>query len=149
MLARTPPLAIEDVVYGADETICEFIRQRIPALFNGAYDDRSAALGILKKGRLVGGVLFNMYSGNDIFMSAAFDEPCLTRANLNRLFSYPFVQLKCRRMTTITGETNTHARAIDERLGFTQEGIVRCAFPNDENAIVYGMLREECRWLRG
>jgi len=138
---------VEGVVYGADEAICEMVRQRIPLLTDG-FQPGTPALGVFRHGKLLGGVVFDLYTGRDIVMSAAFDSPAwCTRKILKRLFSYPFVQLGCRRMTTITTVDNEAALSLDRRLGFVEEGRLRKAFPGDTDAIVLGMLREECKWL--
>lgn len=138
---------VEGVLYGADATICEMVRQRIPNAFDGFSKD-AVALGVVRHGRLLGGVVFDQYSGRNIVMSGAFDSPAwATKKILRRLFAYPFVQLNLRRMTTITTADNIAARSLDERLGFRREGTLRKAFPGDIDGIVYGMLREECRWL--
>jgi RimJ/RimL family protein N-acetyltransferase len=40
------------------------------------------------------------------------------------------------------------ARKFDEHVGFIQEGVIRQAFEDGEDAILYGMLKSECKWIR-
>jgi RimJ/RimL family protein N-acetyltransferase len=47
----------------------------------------------------------------------------------------------------ITGASNLKSQNMLERMGFTAEGRLRQRFPN-EDAIVYGMLSNECKWIR-
>jgi RimJ/RimL family protein N-acetyltransferase len=37
---------------------------------------------------------------------------------------------------------------VYKRQGFTQEGVLREAFEDGEDAILYGMLKSECKWIR-
>ena len=138
---------IDGVLYGASETIVEMVRQRIPNAFDG-FSEAAVGLGVVKDGRLLGGVVFDQYTERNIVMSGAFDSPrWCSRSTLRRLFRYPFVQLGLRRMTTITTADNHRALRLDTWLGFQYEGTLRKFFPNDVDGVVLGMLREECRWL--
>lgn len=143
---------LDGVLYGADKDIIEFVRQRIPHADAGFASD-AVALGVVRHGRLLGGAVFDQYSEHaghaNIFMSAAFDSPAwATRKTLRRLYSYPFIQIGCRRMTTITQATNTAALRADLKMGFKVEGTIRCMFPGDVDGVALGMLREECVWIR-
>lgn len=143
---------VDGVLYGADRDIIEFVRQRIPQAQSGFASD-AVALGVVRHGRLLGGAVFDQYTEfqgqANIVMSAAFDSPAwCTRKTMRRLYGYPFIQIGCRRMTTITRADNVAARSADERMGFIQEGVIRKYFPGDVDAILYGMLREECRWIK-
>jgi RimJ/RimL family protein N-acetyltransferase len=62
------------------------------------------------------------------------------------IFGYPFNQVGCRRLTATTEAKNQPVRAFLCHLGFREEGVIRQGFPTDD-AVVYGMLRDECRWL--
>lgn len=105
-------------------------------------------MGFELEGALVAGVVFNEYRGHSIHVSMASTTPrWATRSNLHAIFSYPFVQLKCERMTAYTGRSMSQVRQFLERLGFQQEGIVRRGFADDD-CVIYGMLKEECQWIR-
>lgn len=62
-------------------------------------------------------------------------------------FTYPFEQLKCRRVTGLTSVKRKEAVKTNDALGFVREGLLRNADPEGGDVILYGMLREECRWL--
>jgi len=68
----------------------------------------------------------------------------MTRAFLRAAFRYPFVQLGCRRVTGYVPAQNLEAQRFDEHLGFRREGLMRHAM-EDDDVIVYGLLREEAR----
>lgn len=142
---------VNGVLYGASEAIVEMVRQRIPAAFDG-FTPHAVGLGVVRNGLILGGVVFDQYTETEgqanIVMSGAFDSPrWASRATLRQLFIYPFIQLGCRRMTTITRADNERALKLDEGLGFKREGVLRCLYPGDVDGIVLGMLREECKWL--
>jgi hypothetical protein len=79
-------------------------------------------------------------------MSCAGDPGWLTRKSLRAFFHFPFVQLKCRRVTGIVHRKNKRARDVNERMGFRLEGVCKHGFETGD-AIIYGMTRAECRWI--
>ena len=71
----------------------------------------------------------------------------LTREFLFAIFDYPFNQLGVRRITGLVPKKNKDARRFDEHLGFEYEGNMRNALADDD-MIIYGMLKEKCKWLK-
>lgn len=137
------------LLYGADKQVAEFVMSRIPGARGRGFGDFTA-IGIAREGRPIGGVVFHNYVGHLIEMSAAFDDPrWCTRATLRTLFEYPFKQLNCVVMVTVTGRKNKKARRIDEGLGFRVVGPVPNGWDGREDAMVYAMKRNECRWIKG
>lgn len=51
-------------------------------------------------------------------------------------------------MAITTGE-NEAAQSALSGMGFTYEGNMRGAYPSGADALIYGMLRQECRWIDG
>lgn len=105
------------------------------------------ALGAVRDGWLIGGVLYNNWRGASIETHWAGEPGWMTRAHLRCLFAYPFLQLKCRRVTGIIRRRNKTARKIAEKLGFRLEGVARQGYEDGEDAMIYGMLKTDCRWL--
>jgi RimJ/RimL family protein N-acetyltransferase len=103
-----------------------------------------AAVG--SDGSLLGAVLYTNFRDQSIEMTSAGEPGWLSRGNLRAFFSYPFGQLQVRRVTGIVHRKNKHARNINERLGFKLEGVCRHGF-KDGDAMIYGMLKQECRWI--
>src|SRR3546814_19106894 len=58
-------------------------------------------------------------SSDLIHMGAAGEGLWLTRESLRVSFAYPFLQLKCRRVTTVVASRNVTALAFNKKLGFT------------------------------
>lgn len=107
-----------------------------------------AGLGIRHDGELIAGVVYNHFVWPSIEASIASTTPAwCSRRNLRVIFSYPFEQLDCRRLGATTEAGNTHARAFLKRLGFREEGVARDLLPNGD-AVIFGMRRSECLWLR-
>lgn len=66
---------------------------------------------------------------------------------LFHVFAYPFNQLNCSRVTAPIRATNKASIQCVKALGFQHEGTLRKAGRGGEDILVYGMLREECRWI--
>ena len=113
----------------------------------------ATAIGVVDGPELLGGAIFSDYHmmtyGHDIRLHGAFkDGRWATRRILGSILAYPFHQLGCTRLTTITAKNNKKARALDERLGFRYVGKLSRGWDGRRDAIVYEMLKEECRWLK-
>jgi RimJ/RimL family protein N-acetyltransferase len=106
------------------------------------------AIGLERDGELSAVVVYNFFSECDIAMHIAAipGRRWLSRQFLRAAFRYPFVQLQVQRVTGYVPEKNADALRFDLHLGFKREGLMRCALP-DDNVIVLGMLRDECRFL--
>jgi RimJ/RimL family protein N-acetyltransferase len=128
-----------------DQRIAEWARERIPHIRETGFG-ACTAFGVLQDGALVGAVVFNNYRGFDIHMSAVLDAP-LTRQSLRTLCEYAFGQLNVRRVTSITGKKNRKARRALRIIGFTEEGTCKHALDGKSDAVVYGLLRENCKWI--
>ncbi len=134
------------VLYGADADVIEFVRQRIPGM---ATPTHAVGLGIVSDRRLIGGFVFSNFVGHNIEVSAAVDSArWATRGTLDQMFGYPFRQLGCARITAITREDNVRTHRILTGTGFKQEGRARKAWDGEHDAIIFGILKEECRFLK-
>jgi RimJ/RimL family protein N-acetyltransferase len=105
------------------------------------------AVGNVRDGALVAGVIYNHYSAANICMHVGgVGNYWLTPEFLFAAFDYPFNQLKVRRVTGLVPKKNKAARKLDEHLGFKFEGCMSHGLPDDD-MLVYGLLREKCRWI--
>lgn len=137
------PEASDDRAYVVSY-IAEKIRTTPDALVGQMPFEVLAAVG--SDGRLLGGVLYVSFRRTDIETHWAGETGWLSRAHLRGFFSYPFDQLGVRRVTGIIHRKNKTARKIAEKIGFKLEGVCRHAFENGD-AMIYGMLKPECRWI--
>ena len=108
----------------------------------------STAIGVQKDNQLIAGVVYHDYRDGQIESSIASSSVCwATRSVLYSLFAYPFIQVGARRLLVTCDESNAKAMKMNKQLGFTPEGILRKLYdPND--AIVWGMLKDECKWIK-
>jgi RimJ/RimL family protein N-acetyltransferase len=134
-----------NLVYGRDQEVAKWVAQHAPHAENGF--DKYVAIGVEKDGELVAGCVYNEFRGHSIHVSIASTTPrWATRSTLAAFFGYPFEQLQVKRLTAYTGKSMQSVRDFLERLGFKPEGCVRDGFADDD-CMVYGMLRNECRWI--
>ena len=137
---------MKSVIYGQDERVLKWVGDRTD---EDDFGPGSIAIGLEEDNELIAGVAFNMYTKASICMHVAAmpGKRWMTKNFLWRSFAYPFIQLGCNRVTGLVREDNFVAQKFDEHLGFKREGLLRRACTDGQNMILYGMLREECRWL--
>ena len=68
---------------------------------------------------------------------------------LTRIFAYPFRQCGYARLTALVAASNTRSVQLVTRRGGVLEGSMRKAAVDGGDLLVFGMLREECRWVTG
>lgn len=138
---------MRQIVAGRDQEVAEWICDRVPEL---ELSTPYTAIGLAKDGELIGGVLYDTYTRINIDMHAAGvpGKRWLSPYSMGEIFRYPFRQLGVKRVTARVRAKNAVARKLVEQAGFVLEGVVRQALPGGEDCCIYGMLREECRWLR-
>lgn len=108
----------------------------------------SAMMVVNDEQDFVAGTVFTNFRQTDIEVSCAGETPAAWRPNVCRaIFKYIFEQLGCVRCTSITTKGNKKARAFLEGLGFQLEGNVRLGYDGTKDALIYGLLRSECRFL--
>lgn len=146
------PRQVGSLLLGADEFVGRFVAQRlgVEARFVGGF----TALGVVRRGVFVGGVVYYNYMalphGATCEVALAFDNPAWALpGTLKALCDYPFNQLGCVRVTAITAKANKRARRWLEGFGFNREGVHPRGIDGKQTAISYGMLKEDCRWLKG
>lgn len=144
------PYILNSILWDGTPIVEKFVKDRIPDMTGRGFLF-PVGIGIIRGTQLVGGVIYHNWRelDGDIEVSVAFDDPrwCLPQT-LRVLFTYPFVTLNCERMTAIIARKNKRSRRLTEGLGFRLEGTVRRAIGRKSDAMLYGMLRSECRFLK-
>lgn len=134
------------VVGGRDQEVADFVLSLNPMMELGEYP--YTAIGQVNgQGHIIGGIVLTAYIKTDVQVHVAGIGNWLTRRFLGESFRHIFHKLGCVRCTGLVAETNVRAQRFDEGLGFVHEGTMRRYLPNGDDARIYGMLREECRWL--
>jgi RimJ/RimL family protein N-acetyltransferase len=137
------------LAYGLEEHIGHYLSAHFPELMAAAeYVPHRAVAFVDDEGMLIGAVGLSWLNPWDAELSIHLDKPtCLSRAILKELFSHCFDTLKAVRLTCHVRKSNKRARRFVERLGWKNEGCKRKGFDGKRDAIVYGLVKNECRWL--
>ena len=96
-------------------------------------------MGIERNGDICAGVIFNYYTGNDIYVTVAGGP--FSRGFISAVGKYVFEQVGCLRMTIQTEQPKVVD--IAKRLGAKVEGVKRNYFGKGRDATVLGILRED------
>lgn len=144
---------VGSVLFGGDDAVVQFVETRNRDLH---VSDKRVGLGVIRNNKLVAGIVFqNQRDDVDIEVLFAADDPSWAMpATLRTLFFYPFVTLGLTRMTAIIGRKNKRSRrfvagdGVRPGMGFKLEGCARRALNGRQDAMIYGLLRTECRFLR-
>jgi RimJ/RimL family protein N-acetyltransferase len=137
------------LVYGLEEHVGHYLSANFPELMAaGEYRPHRAAAFVDDEGMLIGAVGLSWLNPWDAELSIHLDKPaCLSRSILKELFAHCFDTLKVVRLTCHVRKSNKRARKFVERLGWKIEGCKRRGFDGKRDCVVYGLCREDCKWL--
>jgi RimJ/RimL family protein N-acetyltransferase len=99
----------------------------------------------------VAGVVVSNFRKTDCEVSMAAETANWAKKGIMRLiFEYIFIQAGCIRCTCVVQNlpSTKRTRRFLEGIGFVLEGNLRLAYDGETDALVYGLLRRECRFLR-
>lgn len=124
------------------------VKQYIENRLGVQISDPSVSLGFVTTGRIrpLCAVLLNDYTGSNIEMTIVAEPGGVTLGVLRYLARYIFGELGCRRVTIRTKKRNKTVQKMALRYGFTFEAVAR-HFYDDDDAVIYRMLRADCPWL--
>ena len=114
------------------------------------------AIGFVKDNKLICVVVYNNYRDAPIkkipisieISIYSIDKSWCNRHSLYVISAYPFIQLKVKRVQATVAKNNKHTRTFLEKSGFKLEGCQRKGWVFGGDAMVYSMLKSECRWLK-
>lgn len=118
------------------------VAEVVGAIIGVEFHPPFTCLGIEKNGKIVGGVVFNVFEGNDCHASVAGTG--FTRGFLAEVGHYVFTVLGKGRITVITEQPSIVR--IAERLGGQVEGLLRHHFGPDRHGYIVGLLKEDYPW---
>lgn len=137
---------IGDVLFGFDHDVAQWVAQRIEGFTPSV---SAKALGIVKNGDLVAGVVYERWNGVHVEASIAIDDAgWASKSTMFRIFHYPFVQLGCEAISVIVASSNAKSLNLVAKLGFEPEAIIKFAAPDGSSLVVLKMFREKCKWIR-
>jgi RimJ/RimL family protein N-acetyltransferase len=125
------------------QRIADFVCERIAF---GRKTDNFTAIGLESDGKLVAGVIYSEYNGNNISAGIAGEGNWLTREFLWFMFYYPFIQAGAQRITACVETNNLQSQRFVEKLGFELEFSMKRA-GRFGDLLIYRMFREDCKYL--
>lgn len=130
------------IVVGQSEKVARWLGARLETKFNPPFE----AIGILDKdGKAVGGAVLNDFADRNCELTM-YAPNVFQRDAYRWIADYAFRVNDCLRMTIRTRASNLYVRRLVEHHGFKMEGTLRCWY-DDEDAVIYGLLREDCKFL--
>ncbi len=128
----------------------EWFEARMPELSAPFDRNRTGVLALLQDHKILCVVVFADYSGHSVTLHivAETGKQWMTRRFLFAVFDYAFRQLGVRRITVPVVATNTQSLRFVKHLGWKEEGRLRRGSKDGSDIVVFGMLKEECRFLR-
>lgn len=105
------------------------------------------AIGIMRDGEVLSGVVFEDYSGKAITIHIALDSP---RAPIRKLLvaaaGYAYNQLGVRKVLAPVSSANERSMKFVMGVGFKPEAIIKDAAP-DGDLLIFSMTREQCGYV--
>ena len=117
-------------------------------LGNVAWPADTCGLAIYQGERLAAVTLYNVFMGASCSAHIVTDgrRDWANRGMLRGIFAFPFDHLDRRRITLPIAERNVPAQVLALKLGFRFEGRLLNSL-EDDNEVIFGMLRENCIWI--
>ena len=134
------------------ETSVEHSRTFVQRSLQRYMENDGFNLGIFYRGRLAGVIGYHSvnWPGRNVeigyWLGAEFEGRGLMTRACCVLLAFAFEKLLLNRVTILCASGNTRSRAIPERLGFTQEGVLRegeWLYDHFVDLVVYSMLARE------
>lgn len=134
-----------NLFFGSDDRVAQWISYQIDGHPNLA---GSRTIGLFDGDLLIAACAYNRHVGFDCSMTMAAVSPrWATRGAIRAFMAYPFRQLGCRRVTASAASDNPRSIRMLEGFGFVREGVQRKGYDGVRDAVCFGMLIEDCRWL--
>lgn len=126
--------------------VAAFMRRYLPGL---RLAEGMVAIGLVRGGQLVAGVLYEGLNRQNVWMHVAAEPGArwLTRAYLRACFAYPFKVCGVQRVSAHVDSTNVASRRFCCHLGFVPEARLAAAAHDGGDVILYVMWRADCRFL--
>ncbi len=130
----------------------EYLSAKFPELTQQALFKPHKAIALVSDDDvMVGTIAFRLQSTFEGSISMAIEDwrAFPGRKVLSDLFKTIFVGTGLKRLTLTIARGNKKARRLAEHLGFKLEGVKRLGFDGRQHGCIYGMLADECLWIKG
>ena len=142
------------IVYGADQAVADWVSFGLGSK-QPLFTEKFTAIGVVEDSKLLAGIVYHNYiktiDSKPLFIEMSIysvDKRWCSRHNLRNIFLYPFIQLNLERTQAICAANDEGVIMFLERLGFKKEGLHRKAHLTGGDALSFGMLKDECKWIR-
>lgn len=125
-----------------------FVGQWVADRSNSEVKDGTMSFGFIENGKLVAGVSLVMREHNSCALVVAATTPrwCLP-GYLKEMFGYVFDSMGVKYLYTLADTKNLKSNRLSLGLGFRPDGKLRGVGTNGDDLNLYGMLREDCKFL--
>lgn len=128
------------------ELIGKYVGEKCDATFAPGMFQGFAVLS--DENEFIAAVVVSDFREHDCQLSCASESKFTWRPHILKvIFDYVFNQLGCVRCTAISKITNKKARAFLEHMGFQLEGKLRLGYDGVKDALIYGLLASECKYI--
>ncbi len=116
---------------------------------NADWLDTHITYGFAQGEKMLGGLIFHSYRPNiEVWWTVyTVDKRWCNRRMLRAMFDLAFNKLKCRRISLLVSKSNAASLNFVKKLGFQQEGMFRAYRENGDDCCIFGMLKNECKWI--
>lgn len=106
-------------------------------------------LGVVRDGKIIGAVGFNAFYGDQaaIHVASNGQRTWINKLVLRAVFGYAFQHRNVRRLNLIVPVWNRDAQILALKSGGLPEGYMRKAAGDGSDAVIFGILREECPYF--
>jgi RimJ/RimL family protein N-acetyltransferase len=111
----------------------------------GYFAERSQAIGLVKNGEIVAGVIYENWNGRSLMVHLVIKDR-ITPAFLGAVFDYGFNVCKIEKAIAPVSSSNLKMIGMIEKMGFAEEGRIKDATP-DGDIVLYTMKKADCRFL--
>lgn len=137
------PVSSRQLLYGFDDHIAAWTAERILHVGEKGFG-LCAAIGVATNSRIIAGVVYHDYQPDfgSIQISMAADSPIWARKEIiGALLAYPFVQLGCWSVFTLTPASNEKALKVNAHIGIERKTILPHAFGKGIHGVFCQMLQ--------
>lgn len=111
----------------------------------GYFQERSGAIGLIRDGKIVAGVIYENWNGKSVVCHIAITGQ-VNRPFLKTICGYGVYGLGAEKAIAPITSNNTKSIKVAKVLGFTEEARIKDAAP-DGDIILFTMTPEQCRFL--
>lgn len=131
------------IVLDQDPIIRAWAEYKLDSNFGHCY-----TIANVRNGKIVACIVFSNFRKTSAEVSLIIDKGGASKDFFRIACGYAFDFCKWNRVNSLVSPDNLKAIKINEKFGFKKEGYIRKAADNGGDLILYGMLREECRWFQ-